>query len=372
MRNSSRRLLQAAIALALTTSPISANSSACEQHPTVDVASVSAADMRRRNSSRPKPDSARSSAALSSESLSGNGSENGVSEMVPITKELLEEHYKQFPNPSLGDDLRLHCEKVREMRISIMSNMEATIQRQIDDIVNEEIPHGLDNMMYTIRCACEEAAERSLMSSNTAHLSPEFLHAAKTLDSFQQSQRQHVSNVIAEFLPKDFRGSVFSAFRTRSERSNQQALDELSARGGSVREKYALLWDQQWKRRENLAMVGNSTGVWKLLVRYIAGVPAPLLMFAKSINSPSGPTEALRSKFGGVLRELVVVANEMNALTVAIEHESENIDHEILGDCLNEFTNETEKFVELLNRVIVNSPFFVKADEVAMLRTDGN
>lgn len=293
-------------------------------------------------------------------------------EMVPITKELLQEHYKQFPDPSLGNAVRDRSQKVRDMRLLIMKSVTAESSNQsVAAIVDEPIPTGLDNMMYTIRCACEEAAQQTAVHPNSARLTPPFQSVANGLEQFQLKQSQHVSSVISEFLPKDFRGSFFSVYRHRSEKANQQAIDDLSARGGTVREKYALLWDQQWKRRESLAMIGNASGVWKLLMRYLAGVPTPLLAFAENINSANGPTEALRSKFGTVLRQLAMVAVEMNALTAAMEFGGTDKAHKVLEACLLEYQKEVDSFVVLLNRVIVNSPFFVRADEIAQLKADG-
>lgn len=50
------------------------------------------------------------------------------------------------------------------------------------------------------------------------------------------------------YLPQDFRGSLISKQRERSERNKQAQVEALINSGGSIRDKYALLWNQQMER----------------------------------------------------------------------------------------------------------------------------
>lgn len=50
------------------------------------------------------------------------------------------------------------------------------------------------------------------------------------------------------YLPQDFRGTIIRQQRERSERNKQAEVDALINSGGSIRDKYALLWRQQMDR----------------------------------------------------------------------------------------------------------------------------
>ena len=49
-------------------------------------------------------------------------------------------------------------------------------------------------------------------------------------------------------MPQDFRGSLIRQQRERSERNRQAEVDALVSAGGSIRDKYSLLWSQQMER----------------------------------------------------------------------------------------------------------------------------
>lgn len=296
-------------------------------------------------------------------------------QMVPITYELLQEHYARFPSPSIDPQLQSLQDSIATMRNSLLVTQTQDVSNCVNDIMAETLPVSLDNSMYCLRCACEEAAQRLDSDPKMQSFSNRLTALSKTFETFQSKQSDHVSEVVNEFLPQDFRASFFKAARQHSERSNATALNDLVQSGGSVREKYKLLWEQQWKRRETLASVGNATGIWKWVVKYLAGVPEPLLQFAKDINSPKGPTEALRAKFGSALRQLSSFAIELNALC-AVSVMANGMPDQDLADQLELslacYEQEVQKFVNLLETVLTNSPFFVQPDQVAALKTENS
>lgn len=112
------------------------------------------------------------------------------------------------------------------------------------------------------------------------------------------------------YMPQDFRGTLIRQQRERSERNRQAVVDALISSGRSIRDRYALLWQQQMERynvlfpwtnslstcntctsglehkknlcphesfitfrRSQLAQLGSATGVYKTLVKYLVGVP---------------------------------------------------------------------------------------------------
>jgi len=89
-------------------------------------------------------------------------------------------------------------------------------------------------------------------------------------------------------MPQDFRGTLIRQQRERSERNKQAEVDAVVSAGGSIHDRYALLWKQQMERRVQLAQLGSATGVYKTLVRYLVGVPQVLLDFIRQINDDNG------------------------------------------------------------------------------------
>lgn len=50
------------------------------------------------------------------------------------------------------------------------------------------------------------------------------------------------------YMPQDFRGTLIRQQRERSERNKQAEIDTLVKAGGSIHDRYALLWKQQMER----------------------------------------------------------------------------------------------------------------------------
>lgn len=270
--------------------------------------------------------------------------------IVPITREYLRDLYAQYPDPVLSRELIDARAAVNAERARLKLSLSAV----------PTAPRRMDECMYSIRCECEESEISDLISTGV------------TFEAFQSAQRASVSAMVAQFLPADFRGWLFDVARQQSEAKNTAAVKALMAEpGASIRDKYALLWKQQWSRRETLSMVGNSTGIWKLAVKFIAGVPQALLDFARDINVPNGPTEELRCKFGPVLAQLTEMAAEINQLKHAVSiNDSDSTDNDTVKavECLDEgarlLRKESEQFCELLTKVVENSPFFVSREDI--------
>lgn len=54
------------------------------------------------------------------------------------------------------------------------------------------------------------------------------------------------------YMPQDFRGTLIKQQRERSERNKQAEVDALVNSGGSIRDRYALMWKQQMDRLVSL------------------------------------------------------------------------------------------------------------------------
>lgn len=53
---------------------------------------------------------------------------------------------------------------------------------------------------------------------------------------------------VMTYMPQDFRGSLIRLQRERSEKNKSAQVDALVNSGGSIRDRYALLWEQQMER----------------------------------------------------------------------------------------------------------------------------
>lgn len=294
--------------------------------------------------------------------------------MVPITYEYLRQLYSQYPTPIITPQLEVLRHEIVSLRTNLLSTSKSSFSSSLlkttDDILAEEVPHGLDKGMYTLRCACDEAAQRLLLVPSLSSYSTVFASISTRFEAFQKHQSDQVTQLVNDFLPQDFRTYIFNMARQHTEKSNALAIDQLMASGGSVRDKYKLLWEQQHKRRETLASIGNSTGIFKTIVKYLAGVPDALLQFARQINSDRGPTEALREKYGLFLSSLIQFAIELNALTIIVS--SERSPSPQLRDCVNRcltvFEGQVMVLISSLESVLQHSPFFVSHDEIEQFK----
>ena len=55
-------------------------------------------------------------------------------------------------------------------------------------------------------------------------------------------------SAVFTYMPQDFRGTLLKQQKDRSERRRQLEVDTLVSSGGSIKQKYALLWQQQMDR----------------------------------------------------------------------------------------------------------------------------
>jgi hypothetical protein len=101
---------------------------------------------------------------------------------------------------------------------------------------------------------------------------------------------------VLTYMPQDFRSLLFKQQRERSEKRRQAEVDALVAAGGSIHDKYLLLWRQQMDRRHQLAQLGSSTGVLRTIVKWLVGVPQVLLDFVCRINDDNGYNSTFQSE----------------------------------------------------------------------------
>ncbi|OEL19018.1 hypothetical protein BAE44_0019963 [Dichanthelium oligosanthes] len=159
---------------------------------------------------------------------------------------------------------------------------------------------------------------------------------------------------VMTYMPQDFRGTLIRQQRERSERNKQVEVDALVSAGGSIRDRYALLWKQQMERRVQLAQLGSATGVYKTLVRYLVGVPQVSEIRAVfTISFMQLPMEEQRERYGPALYTLTKLVLAIRLyLHVSLarygQRKIEKDDIAMLQQAVIIYTQEFVKFTEFI------------------------
>ncbi|KAI5440314.1 uncharacterized protein LOC127120964 [Lathyrus oleraceus] len=302
--------------------------------------------------------------------------------LVPITRAFLASYYDQHPFTPLSPDVSRLSSELRSMATDLLTQ-HPPIHGETT-LINEaqtQPPHKIDENMWKNREYIEETIFL-LEPSNCPHppapdnvefsimlpkLKDKLHNTLRTLESFQIKNAEHVFNTVMTYLPQDFRGTLLRQQRERSERNKQAEVDALVNSGGSIHDRYALLWKQQMDRRRQLAQLGSATGVYKTLVKYLVGVPEVLLDFTRQINDDDGPMEEQRHRYGPPLYSLtsmILYVRFFLSLSWA-RYEYKKLKREqfaVLEQAVDVYTMEFERFITFISGVFANSPFFIPAD----------
>lgn len=189
--------------------------------------------------------------------------------------------------------------------------------------------------------------------------------------SNQVRAKEKVLEMIKEFLPNDFRGQLLLSQKQRGEDRRAAEVEALEKAGGSIADKYALLWRQQQDRRKMLASLGSSSGAFKTLLSYIAGVPQALLDFVTTINDDNGPLSVQRRLYGPALYQLTIFATRLRVFVCAMQDVAcrgggaapSEEDLALLESASVLYQAEMGKFLAFFREVFEKSPFMVTAEE---------
>ncbi|XP_028808511.1 uncharacterized protein LOC114763081 [Neltuma alba] len=311
--------------------------------------------------------------------------------LVPITRSFLASYYDKYPFEPLSDDVSRLTSEIRSMANDLLNDYPPTEgERILIDEADHQPPHKIDENMWKNRECMEETVfllQRSnwpegLKQQSTPddveftivldRLKDRVHNNLKLLQSFQAKNADHVFNTVMTYLPQDFRGTLLRQQRERSERNKQAEVDALVNAGGSIRDRYALLWRQQMDRRRQLAQLGSATGVYKTLVKYLVGVPQVLLDFIRQINDDDGPMEEQRHRYGPPLYSLTMMILVIRLfLSLSWERLGTNKLKKdqitVLEQAVDVYTAEFERFIRFLSEVFSNAPFFISAEVAGAL-----
>ncbi|GLT40946.1 hypothetical protein SLA2020_150420 [Shorea laevis] len=311
--------------------------------------------------------------------------------LVPITRSFLASYYDKYQFQPLPDDVSRLSSQICGFAQDLLQdsppkNGESILIQEAD----RQPPHKIDENMWKNREHMEEiifllershwpaalqqpvTLEDSELTIVFGKLKDIFEKTLNTLESFQTKNSERVFNVVMTYLPQDFRGKIIRQQRERSERNKQAEVDALVNSGGTIHDRYALLWKQQMDRRIQLAQLGSATGVYKTLVKYLVGVPEVLLDFIRQINDDDGPMEEQRSRYGPPLYSLtrMVLSIRLFLLLAWERFEACKLKrHQIavLEEAAEVYTSEFVRFISFISEVFANSPFFITAEEASAL-----
>lgn len=257
----------------------------------------------------------------------------------------------------------------------MVSEMECNPPHKIDENLwknreyIEEILFSLDKAHLPTRLQAPEHSADMAIVTAVERFDTEVKNILKSLQSFQAENTERIFNMIVTYMPQDFRGTLLKQQRERSERKRQAEVEAVVNSGGSIHDKYGLLWKQQMDRRKQLAQLGSATGVYKTIVKYLVGVPEVLLDFVRKVNDHHGPMEEQRLRYGPPLYQLTRMAFSIQLflkLWWRYFDECELPKDDLLSlleQSIQVYCSEFKRFLIFIGEVFKNSPFLISAEE---------
>ncbi|OAY44617.1 uncharacterized protein LOC110621808 isoform X2 [Manihot esculenta] len=311
--------------------------------------------------------------------------------LVPITRQFLASYYDKYPFAPLSDDVSRLSSEIRSLASGLLKDFPPSqVERLLVEEADRQPVHKIDENMWKNREHMEEilflldhsrwpsalrqpsTPEDSELATDLSNIRDKFHKTLKTLESFQVKNSERIFNTVMTYMPQDFRGTLIRQQRERSEKNKQAEVDALVNSGGSIRDRYALLWKQQMDRRRQLAQLGCATGVYKTLVKYLVGVPQVLLDFIRTINDDDGPMEEQRQRYGPPLYSLTALVLSIRlfiTLSWRRFEASKLNEHQVamLKQAVDVYSHEFERFINFISEVFANSPFFISAEVAGAL-----
>ncbi|QDZ22018.1 hypothetical protein HOP50_06g45590 [Chloropicon primus] len=294
--------------------------------------------------------------------------------LVPITREYLSTYYDKYPLDPVTPDaarLRLNLEKLEE-RLRTDSSVPDLLLRL------DEAPKKLDHNNWKNRYACEEIVDLMKRppsgfsrSSAAATLCEEFQSYHDFIEDFQRGHTERVTNLIYEYLPQDFRGTLIKQQKERSDQKRKDEVAALVSEGCTIKEKYDLLWSQQMAKRESLKGLASASGMFKAVVSFVGGIPQVMLDFLEKINDDNGPLAEQRLRYGPAFYELTTLSNRIHSLVATwweaaaaeqIPSETEEALLSLVQEASAVYGSELKRVVSFMDEVFANSPFLIKPE----------
>lgn len=299
-----------------------------------------------------------------------------MAEIIPITRESLQKCYSKHPVTPISETAKqLDADLTKAITDFVTTHSDVAPLKE--KLLLPTPPHKVDENIFCNRCQLEElsllAATHPAAFSSAERVAEVEGYIAEGLESwtaYQKSSMDNVEDLVKTFLPNDFRLTIFNSYRARSEANSRAAVDALVANGGSIQAKYDLLWQQEFDRRQSLVNLGNASGVWRFLIAVVAGVPAALLDFVKTVNDAEGPMDEFRATYGPHIYFLSMLANKARVLAALVAAAAEAAGSEeaeapsaLVAAALKEYAGIAKGYTAVLAVVLKDSPFFITREQ---------
>ena len=319
-----------------------------------------------------------------------------MTDLVPITREVLKKCYDKHPMEPVSQELQAMDHELDALIVDLSTKLGSsgaveseTVEKAVATIKVTTAPHKMDENIGMNRMELEEivhlCGHGGLGAGNeevTAGVEETAASALKIWESYQQESMEKVDALVKSFLPNDFRLSIYNTFRARSKANFEYEIETLMANGGTIAQKYDLVWKHQLEQRQSLVNLGNASGIWRALIAILAGVPSSLLDFVKTINDDHGPMEEFRVTYGPVQYFLTLFSSKirlvlhLGSLYAAAEKDEKAAEKAAplkedvakgvarAAEALRMYHGLVDKFIKVLVVVLQDSPFFVSRADI--------
>lgn len=318
-----------------------------------------------------------------------------MTDLVPITREVLKKCYDKHPMEPVSQELQDKDHELDTIIVDFSTKLTSTgvftteaIEGDINRIKITTAPHKMDENIGLNRMQLEEIiyiceqptglgpdnAEATVQTKDVAN------QALSAWAKYQAESMEKVDTLVKSFLPNDFRLSIYNTFRARSKSNFEYEINNLMTNGGTIAQKYDLIWKHQLEQRQSLVNLGNASGIWKALIAILAGVPSSLLDFVKTINDDHGPMDEFRVTYGPIQYFLTLYTSKLRLVYHLIslygkEASNSNDKVTIIKDDVDKYVKTAldglqkyfdfiTKFIKVLVEVLQDSPFFVSRADV--------
>ncbi|GFR46724.1 hypothetical protein Agub_g8347 [Astrephomene gubernaculifera] len=299
--------------------------------------------------------------------------------LVPITREYLRLFYQKYPlEPVPAETRETHMRNV-ELLAGVVTKPASCVPEQY----GLATPTRIDDCFWRNRMICEEIA---LSLSKLTEAFPDtpdlaivcercrelLVKSERAVFAVQESNTASVKAQLQQFIPQDFRGALLESKRLSTEARYRRQIEDLVKRGGSIRQKFDTYLQQQWERRQALVQLGECSGMFKMVIKWVAGIPQVLLDFAKEINAKLGPMEEQRIKYGpdlygittlGLRLDVCLAAWAENAEAPAARSAATQL-VEVVEPAIQFYCEHMLRVIQFIGDVFQHSPFFVSKEDI--------
>ncbi|GLC55867.1 hypothetical protein PLESTB_001037700 [Pleodorina starrii] len=301
--------------------------------------------------------------------------------LKPITREFLKQFYQKYPLAPVPYETRLaHLQRIEALAAEVTKP-----GSKVPEKVGMPSPTRIDDCFWRNRMICEELAMslskmqdgfsgQPELAATCARCHTLLVSAERSIFAVQDDNTASVKAQLQQFIPQDFRGALLERQRVSTEARYKKQIADLVKRGGTIRQKYDMYLQQQWERRQSLVQLGECSGMYKMVIKWVAGIPQVLLDFAKEINAKLGPMEEQRIRYGPDLYGITELGIRLDVCLAAWAEAAGDATPaaraaaprlaEVVEPAVAFYCEQMLRVIQHIGNVFQHSPFFVNKDDL--------